>query len=212
MLSCAKFSNCATDNKGILMETYTSLSDSKKLVLRLDSAGNPVEWLSLQEAAFHVAKGSITWSFGDPFVIFRGGISRKYGTQSLLEVPPVIAMGIPLHLPPPPLTNASLFKRDDNMCMYCGSNGSSEHLTRDHIIPTSKGGLDIWTNVVASCKRCNSHKSDKTLKELGWSLLAVPYAPNQAEFLFLKNRHVLADQMTFLKAQFKSDRMKNRLM
>ena len=34
-------------------------------------------------------------------------------------------------------------------------------------------------------------------------LLAIPYIPNLAEYLFLRNRRILADQMEFLKSQFK---------
>jgi len=34
-------------------------------------------------------------------------------------------------------------------------------------------------------------------------LLAIPYVPNWAEFLALSNRRILADQMQFLRAQFK---------
>jgi hypothetical protein len=33
-------------------------------------------------------------------------------------------------------------------------------------------------------------------------LLAVPFAPNQYEFLYLSNHNVLADQMDFLSARF----------
>ena len=33
-------------------------------------------------------------------------------------------------------------------------------------------------------------------------LLAVPYTPNRYEFLYLTGRHVLADQLEFLRAGF----------
>ena len=33
------------------------------------------------------------------------------------------------------------------------------------------------------------------------SLLAVPYVPNRAEGLILENRHILGDQMEFLRSQ-----------
>ena len=33
-------------------------------------------------------------------------------------------------------------------------------------------------------------------------LLAIPFVPNQYEFLYLTNHNVLADQMDFLKARF----------
>ena len=46
-------------------------------------------------------------------------------------------------------------------------------------------------------------KADKLLNECGMRLLAVPYAPNRAQGLILENRHILGDQMEFLKAHAK---------
>jgi 5-methylcytosine-specific restriction endonuclease McrA len=52
------------------------------------------------------------------------------------------------------LTNENLFLRDGHRCAYCGRRreelGPRERLTRDHLIPRSKGGLDVWLNVVAA--------------------------------------------------------------
>jgi len=36
-------------------------------------------------------------------------------------------------------------------------------------------------------------------------LVAVPYVPNVAEYLVLRNRKILGDQMAFLKMQFSKD-------
>jgi 5-methylcytosine-specific restriction endonuclease McrA len=73
-------------------------------------------------------------------------------------------------------------------------------LTRDHIVPTSRGGADSWLNVVAACEACNHKKDDRMLEECGMELLYVPYAPNRAEALILENRNVLACQMSYLKS------------
>ncbi|MEE8262387.1 MAG: HNH endonuclease [Gammaproteobacteria bacterium] len=86
--------------------------------------------------------------------------------------------------------------------MYCGGEFSQQHLTRDHLMPMSRGGKDRWSNVVATCRSCNTRKGNRTLEEAGMSLLAVPYVPNWAEYLALSNRRILADQMEFLKSQF----------
>lgn len=74
-------------------------------------------------------------------------------------------------------------------------------LTRDHVIPISKGGLDTWENVVTACFHCNSLKANRTPQQAGMRLLAVPYRPSWIEHLILSNRNILADQMAFLKAQ-----------
>ena len=104
----------------------------------------------------------------------------------------------------PTLTNTQLFRRDGFMCMYCGNHFSARELTRDHVLPVSRGGKDRWENVVSACRPCNHRKGNWTLDELdrlGMRLLAVPYVPNHAEALILGNRRILTDQMEFLRAQ-----------
>jgi 5-methylcytosine-specific restriction endonuclease McrA len=76
-------------------------------------------------------------------------------------------------------------------------------LTRDHIIPRCQGGSDSWTNVVTACRSCNQKKDGRTPEEAGITLIAVPYIPNYAEWLVLKNRRILEDQMEFLKTRFR---------
>ena len=43
-------------------------------------------------------------------------------------------------------------------CAYCGN---IEKLTIDHIIPRSKGGSDLTSNLQILCKSCNSRKGAK---------------------------------------------------
>ena len=100
----------------------------------------------------------------------------------------------------PPLNNRTLFKRDGSLCMYCGGSFRESELTRDHITPLSLGGRDIWTNVVSACRRCNNHKGGRTPEQAGFELMAVPFTPTYAEYIYLKGRRVLADQMEFLLA------------
>jgi hypothetical protein len=51
------------------------------------------------------------------------------------------------------------------------------------VVPRSRGGADVWENVVAACRRCNHYKGDRHLRELGLELRALPYVPNFAEYL-----------------------------
>jgi 5-methylcytosine-specific restriction endonuclease McrA len=90
------------------------------------------------------------------------------------------------------------------MCLYCGGVFSPHELSRDHVLPLSRGGRDVWTNVVTSCRRCNNRKADRNPEQAGMELLAVPFVPNQYEFLYLTNHNVLVDQMEFLKTRFSS--------
>src|SRR6187549_3633144 len=52
------------------------------------------------------------------------------------------------------VTNTFLFARDHYRCQYCGRHRASlrgrEFLTRDHIVPLSRGGGNTWHNVVTA--------------------------------------------------------------
>lgn len=56
------------------------------------------------------------------------------------------------------VTNTFLFARDHYRCQYCGRVSAvlkpRESLTRDHVIPLSRGGDNAWTNVVTACSSC----------------------------------------------------------
>ena len=65
-----------------------------------------------------------------------------------------------------------------------------------------QGGTDSWTNVVTACRRCNNHKANMTPEQVGMQLLAIPFTPNYAEYIYLKGRLVMADQMEYLLAHF----------
>ncbi len=175
-------------------------------ILRLDVAGKPVEWLDWQSATCLYARGLVTWTLGDVIYRIRGGHCRFTGERSEMHLRSIIACDgriNPRSRSTPPLTNAALFRRDQHLCLYCGKQFPEHTLTRDHIVPTSRGGGDHWLNVVAACKRCNQNKGNRQPEESGQDLLALPYIPNMAEYLALINSHrIRSDQMEFLKAQF----------
>ena len=178
-------------------------------VLRLNIAGQPVDWVTWQEAVCLYARELVVWTLGEPMLKIRGGHSRLDGTQSWLGIHSIVACEGRV-IPPvrniPPLTNQALFGRDRNTCLYCGGEFRDFELTRDHLVPRSRGGRDTWDNCVAACKRCNHHKGDRLMQECDLELLALPYVPNFAEYLALTNSgRILGDQMDFLKRQFGKD-------
>ncbi len=171
-------------------------------LLALDAHGRALNWISWQDAACLYSRGAVAWTLGEPCIELRGGTCRESGTQSRMHLHPIIAGRSHVRPsacdPTPALTNAALFARDRHLCLYCGRGFSRQLLTRDHVEPLSKGGLDIWENVVAACFQCNSRKGGRTPQQASMPLLAVPFRPSWIEHLILSNRNILADQMAFL--------------
>jgi len=53
-----------------------------------------------------------------------------------------------------------VLQRDHFTCVYCGRSAPDVTLEVDHIIPISKGGTDILSNLTTSCRDCNRGKSN----------------------------------------------------
>jgi 5-methylcytosine-specific restriction endonuclease McrA len=80
------------------------------------------------------------------------------------------------------VTNTFLFARDGYRCQYCGRPGTElkprEALTRDHVVPMSRGGTNEWTNVVTACSPCNTRKANHMPEEIGMHPLHPPVEPH----------------------------------
>ena len=178
-------------------------------VLRTDVSGMPLEWIDYQIAVRLYCLGQVAYTCGSLLYRVHGGTNAISGQRSMIEVNSIIATqgGVYAHLKSrqgyvPPLTNNALFRRDFNMCLYCGGTFATQELSRDHVTPMVQGGTDHWNNVVTACKRCNHHKGGRTPEQAGMQLLAIPFIPNHAEYIYLQGRRILADQMDFLRAHF----------
>jgi 5-methylcytosine-specific restriction endonuclease McrA len=82
------------------------------------------------------------------------------------------------------LSRRAIFARDGGRCVYCQAAAE----TIDHVHPRSKGGEHAWDNVVAACAKCNHHKGDKTLADLGWRLAVKPTVPHGNAWRILGHR------------------------
>ena len=51
-----------------------------------------------------------------------------------------------------------IFKRDNFRCVLCGATRNEDKLEIDHIIPISKGGKTIKSNLRTLCFKCNRGK------------------------------------------------------
>ncbi len=178
-------------------------------VLRTDTSGTPLEWIDFREAVRVYHLGQMAYAFGRPIYLIHGGHNAITGRRSVVEVHSIIATHGDSHAGAkarahyvPPLSNQTLFARDAQLCLYCGERMPLRGLSRDHIVPLSAGGRDSWNNVVSACKRCNNRKAGRTPEQAGMELLAVPFTPTHAEYIFLQGKRILADQMEFLLAHF----------
>jgi 5-methylcytosine-specific restriction endonuclease McrA len=168
-------------------------------VLTLDNGGRPNHWATWEEAVLLQVKGQVAWHLGEDFE-FRGGVCRATGKRTIIQVPSIIAVKNQSFVGKVPFSNTTLFARDDHICCYCATRFPRHQLTREHIVPRSRGGLTHWLNCCACCKSCNERKGNRLLPECGMELVYLPYVPNTAEGLILSGRHILADQMDFLKS------------
>lgn len=82
------------------------------------------------------------------------------------------------HQAGPGWSKPGVLKRDRERCGYCGCGGAK---TVDHILPSSRGGANSWTNTTAACYRCNQRKADRTPAEAGMVLRFRPTAPTWAQ-------------------------------
>jgi len=80
------------------------------------------------------------------------------------------------------VTNTFLFARDRYRCQYCGRLGAElkqrETLTRDHLVPISRGGTNDWTNVVTACSPCNTRKANHLPDEINMHPIHRPLEPH----------------------------------
>jgi len=193
--------------------------DFSQQVLRTDAAGMPLDWVSYKEATRCYHLGQVLYSCGNLLYTVHGGINSITGSQSILKISSIIATEGDTQSKyhhqdnyTPPLNNKTLFSRDGMVCLYCGYSHSRSELSRDHVRPISQDGEDVWNNVVTACKRCNNFKAGRTPEQAGMQLLAVPFLPTHAEYVYLRGRRVLADQMEFLKAHFpRTSRLRERV-
>lgn len=185
------------------------MNNLSQQVLRTDIAGMPLEWIDYRDAVRLYHMGQVAYACGSLLYSVMGGTNARSGLRSIIDVNSIIATHGETHILgrvrddyTPPLNNQTLFKRDAHLCMYCGGRFLSVQLSRDHVTPLSQGGTDTWNNVVTACRRCNNHKAGCTPEQAGMELLAVPFTPTYAEYIYLKGRRVLADQMEYLLAHF----------
>lgn len=189
-------------------------------ILALDGAGNPSTWITYREVAYHTCKNNIIQITAESFYTLHGGISRLTGEQSILDLDSIVMIqgeGIG-KVRRNFVSRKALFMRDSKQCAYCGHYFVNGNLEVEHVMPQSRGGRNIWTNLVSACNPCNNKKGDKYPHEAGLKLLWQPHEPNVAEWLILTNPQILPPQFEYLSKQvskasrFHRDRRDNEVI
>src|SRR5262245_47801783 len=54
-----------------------------------------------------------------------------------------------------------LIARDGAACVWCGREGWRGDLTREHVVPRSRGGHLTAENAVAACRPCNKRRGSR---------------------------------------------------
>ena len=169
----------------------------------------PLEWVDYREAARLYHTEQVAYTCGTPLYRLYGGTCAQNRTahdrRCQLDHRHARAHRHPGNLRGLPTRRRSTidFVPPRRLSvLYCGAHFPYSLLSRDHVTPFSRGGQDPWSNVVSACRRCNNAKASRTPEQAGMQLLAVPFTPTYAEYIFLKGRRVLADQMEYLLAHF----------
>lgn len=152
-----------------------------KNVLVLNATYEPLSVISTERA--------VTLIMLDRAYTVEGTGALFSSMDEMVEVPSVIRLNQMVHAPRQltvPLSRRALFARDNNECQYCGvkggviqNDGTKLALEVEHVKPRSKGGRNVWENVVAACRSCNGFKADRTPEEAGMVLRRKPFAPTR---------------------------------
>jgi len=147
---------------------------------------------SLEDAIRLYFRGKIEIVKADESREIRAGISRD-GVVFKMPAPLVIRLlnfvGYKIKSSVVSFSKEAVYARDGHICQYyhVDDNGkkhkhlcSETEITLDHIIPTSRGGLNSFMNTVTCCKWHNVQiKRGKTPKEAGLELIREPFVPKR---------------------------------
>jgi 5-methylcytosine-specific restriction endonuclease McrA len=172
--------------------------------LALNASFEPLTIVTTRRAVRLVLDGKAELLESDVGRVFRS-------EERVVPCPSVIRLVRYVHVPyrfRRQVTNTFLFARDDYTCQYCGRRKSDlrgrQFLTRDHIRPISRGGLNTWDNVVTSCSTCNNRKGGRLPSEAGLALLHEPTEPNYVHLVWVVRR-VTDAQAKYIKMFYGAD-------
>jgi len=154
--------------------------------LKLDSSYRPIEVIDAIEALVMCIIGK---------AIVLETYEQKISSPSVsFELPAVIVLKtiVKFKFTTISCNRLNIVWRDNNQCQYCANYFPLDKLTMDHVMPKSRGGKNVWENLVAACKKCNQRKGSKTTKESGMYPLKKPRKP-KANILRTISKNQISD-------------------
>jgi 5-methylcytosine-specific restriction endonuclease McrA len=151
-------------------------------VLVLNSTYEPVNVCSTRRAVVLLLKGKAE--------TVETGTTVIHSERTAVAVPLVIRLQYYVGLPLADgrrLSRRAILARDGFRCQYCGG---TRHLTLDHVVPRSRGGLTSWENVITSCAPCNIRKGACLPSEVGMAPSRKPRPPMPGDFVLAAQRTV----------------------
>jgi hypothetical protein len=148
----------------------------------------PIDVFPVCKAVAAVVMGKARTEEAHPERVFR---SQKLTIPAPRSIVLLANVDLPSHMYRPARPTLENLILRDGGCQYCGKSESELRrarirLTRDHIIPRSRGGSDSFRNLVAACQRCNGQKGARTPEEAGMTLLSKPRTPTEWELVLLR--------------------------
>lgn len=146
--------------------------------LALNASFEPLTMVPLRRALRLVIDGKAE-------IVEAVGGEQMRSARLALPKPAIIRLVKFVHVPRKfrrQVTNTFLFARDAYTCQYCDRHQNElrprECLTRDHLLPISRGGGNDWRNVVTACSTCNTKKGNRLPEECGMHPSTAPMEPH----------------------------------
>ncbi len=149
-------------------------------VLVLNASYEPLQLISIRRA--------IVLLLQDKAEVVEAAEQLLRARNFSITVPSVIRLMTYIKIPRRmrlPCSRRGVIARDRETCQYCGEQPGRVHLTVDHVMPRSRGGLTTWDNVTTACRECNHRKGGRTPDEASMPLLSRPKQPQYVAFALL---------------------------
>lgn len=149
------------------------MSNKKNKILLLNSSFLPIKTIGWERAFYllFLEKAEVIQYYEDWNV---RTIHKEYPVPSIMR----LTTDVKLRNTKIKFSRKNIYRRDKNICQFCGQKYPDGDLTLDHVIPKSLGGKTNWTNIVSCCLKCNTKKANKTPQQANMKLLNKPVYPD----------------------------------